>query len=144
MMEIHASDSLSSYNHVATKPRQTRDCTDPWKFMQILSNNDIRPCCFSEVIIGSVRKDKGGIEGALNSEAAVELRKSLLTGNLDKYCAICSYRPMTNVDAFQRKIEKLVHPGKDLKTYVRKLLPLDSYDLRKIKRLLRPLLSYAY
>ena len=99
--------NISSYNVTASTAGQTRDCTDPWTFMQILSNNRIRPCCFSEVEIGSV-KGEGGIEGALNSEAAVHLRKGLLTGNLDEYCSICSYRPMIDVPVFQRKIRRFI------------------------------------
>jgi|GEM_PF-2984748 len=99
--------TLSSYNLIP-KQGQTRECYDPWTFMQILSNTGIRPCCFTELEIGSVKAEKGGIEGALNSDVAINLRKGLLTGNLDQWCAVCSYKPMIDVASFQNKIRKLV------------------------------------
>jgi hypothetical protein len=107
-MEKHINILQGSYNKISDRRGQTRDCTDPWTFMQILSNKSIRPCCFSGVKIGSVKEEEGGITGALNSSAAITLRKELLTGKLDEYCSICSNKPMTDVAVFRRKIYLLI------------------------------------
>lgn len=130
-MEKHTNTLQGSYNRISDRQGQTRDCNDPWTFMQILSNKSIRPCCFSGVEIGSVKEEACGIAGALNSKAAVTLRKELLTGRLDEYCSICSYKPMTDVAVFQRKIYLLVKLGR-LWPYYEKVSSFCSYAARRI------------
>jgi hypothetical protein len=100
------SERQSTYTPIPEKGF-TRDCTDPWTFMQVFASTEIRPCCFSPLKIGSVEKSKGGIEGALNSDTVVNLRKGLLMGNLDEYCSMCSFKPMIDVESFQSKIAAL-------------------------------------
>ncbi len=88
------------------QPGQTRLCTDPWTFSQILGDGRVRPCCFSDVELGQL-SEKTRFADIFNGEVAMRLRRELLTGELDTYCTICNLRPIVPVETLQRRITKL-------------------------------------
>ncbi len=85
---------------------QTRSCTDPWAYAQILGNGEVRPCCFTGLSLGVINENTS-FEEVYNGEVAMRLRRELLTGELDKYCSICNMKAIVPVEEFQRSIEKL-------------------------------------
>lgn len=86
---LPALDRKSFANDVP--PGHTRMCTDPWVFVQVLGNGQTRPCCFSGLVLGYVSEDKS-FESIYNGELAQNLRKQLLTGELDEFCSICNMK----------------------------------------------------
>ncbi len=97
---------FSTFNP-APESGQTRDCVDPWTFVHVMSDGRIRPCCISNLHIGKMQKDQGGMEAAFNSEVAVKLRKQLLTGKLDDLCTACSLRPVIDIASYQKKVRDM-------------------------------------
>jgi tetratricopeptide (TPR) repeat protein len=89
-------------------PGFTRNCFDPWTFVQIISDGLVRPCCFSEVLIGNL-SDGISLGSILDSEVAHRLRRQLLSGDLDRYCSVCALREPIRLEAFHKKIQALVH-----------------------------------
>jgi len=81
----------------------TRDCTDPWSFMMLESNQQVSCCCFGQKPLGTLKLGQS-IEEVFNAPRANNLRNSLLTGELDSICANCSYRTLVPVDKFHKKI----------------------------------------
>jgi MoaA/NifB/PqqE/SkfB family radical SAM enzyme len=106
--EIQRTKGRSSVGEAYTVTRgvdagETRDCTDPWSFIQILSNSEVRPCCFSEVRAGSLHATNT-IMDVMNSPTVKQLRRQLLDGTLDDYCRICSFKPIIKTDAYRHKM----------------------------------------
>lgn len=81
----------------------TRDCHDPWTFLQVLGDGYVRPCCFSGLTLGRLG-DGGGLDALRNGPRAMKLREGLLTGNLDEFCAACNLRKEISVAAYQKKM----------------------------------------
>lgn len=104
-LEAGAGDQFYQRTTYVDRPKEgyTRDCNDPWTFMQILGDGRVRPCCFSGVEMGKVGED-GTLNEVRNSVDARKLREELLTGKLDDYCAACNFRSAVPVAEFQRKM----------------------------------------
>jgi radical SAM protein with 4Fe4S-binding SPASM domain len=81
----------------------TRNCLDPWTFMQIVSTGYVRPCCFGAFPIGNL-KDGGSLEEIANGEKARALRHQLLTGELSNECRSCNARDVIAVDKFRANV----------------------------------------
>ena len=79
------------------KRRMTKNCMAPWRMLQVNVDGGIRPCC------GPVAGDFGNIDNALCDMETfrnvfangpfMELKKQLLTGNLQEACASCRIAP---------------------------------------------------
>jgi hypothetical protein len=85
----------------------TRDCTDPWTFVQILGDGTVRPCCFSPTLLGRIDPDHT-LEAIQNGEPAIGLRDSLLTGRLDAFCSVCNFRRQVPIAEYKARIAALV------------------------------------
>ena len=83
----------------------TRDCIDPWTYIEFNPNGDVRPCCAHEPI-GSLRH--ADLPDVLNGAQARKLRDSLLTGALDQDCLNCRLRGNTPTGALAAKVKVLL------------------------------------
>jgi MoaA/NifB/PqqE/SkfB family radical SAM enzyme len=83
----------------------TRDCMDPWSFMQIISNGQVRPCCFGAKPIGNLN-DGRSLAEIINGPEARQLRQEMLTGNLSHACRQCHARGLVPAAEFQEKIAR--------------------------------------
>lgn len=86
---------------------QTRDCLDPWNYLEISARGEIRPCC-NFASIG--RFDSGGrdVRDLRNTDAFRALRESLLSGNLQSPCQRCHIRTTVPVAALKQRLEAAV------------------------------------
>jgi hypothetical protein len=92
------------------KPLMTKACIAPWEMLEVGVDGGIRPCC------GPVEGDFGNINSvlsnpamfrdALNSEAHKQLRRQLLTGELEDACATCRIAPNKpiTIEALRRNV----------------------------------------
>jgi len=106
----------------AADPAQTtRDCRDPWVYIEIMVNGDVKPCCVRDAVGNLGEKSLPEI---LMDEPIRRLRAELLTGNLDAVCTACKQRAPIGPEAFRQKIRALrdeVHlpPGFNAGAYLR-------------------------
>ena len=79
------------------KPLMTKACMAPWQMIEVGVDGEIRPC--SGPVGGSFGKiddalsDQAGFRDAFTSEAHKQLRKQLLTGDLQNACVTCRIVP---------------------------------------------------
>jgi hypothetical protein len=83
----------------------TRDCTDPWVYVEFRVDGGVSLCCVREPIGNIVQKDLAHI---LRSEHARSLRASLLSGKPDSICCGCGLRGVTSPADLQRKVRDLL------------------------------------
>jgi MoaA/NifB/PqqE/SkfB family radical SAM enzyme len=76
---------------------QTRRCLDPWFYVQIRATGAVLPCCWHPPV-GSM--SEGPLEAVLNGAEVVDLRRRLLTGDLDDHCRTCPARPVSDLQSF--------------------------------------------
>jgi hypothetical protein len=86
-----------------TDARKTRDCTDPWFFVFITANGKLRPCC-NRPVLPSEKLDKANISDILDGPSIRELRRQLLTGELDKFCLNCQSRALTDIISLRTRV----------------------------------------
>ena len=81
-------------------PGMTRDCTDPWRYLEFRGDGDVLPCCARSPIghIGSA-----SIGEILNGQPARDLRRRLLEGDLDHACNRRNLRSATTLPPCLRK-----------------------------------------
>lgn len=87
--------------------RRTKLCRMPWDYLQVRWNGDIPPCCIVKDTMISSAADRP-ITEIINSEEMMEWRRSLLTGDLKKECATCTYVPDTDTGTLQGMIRQYV------------------------------------
>lgn len=95
------------------KNGQTRNCLDPWHFMQIEASGNFLPCCWHSAtgFLDSVKK-AGNL---FNNSAIKSLRWNLLSGNLDSHCTQCPSRGLINIYKYNLKVFlKLFNQEKNL------------------------------
>ncbi|MCU0670578.1 MAG: SPASM domain-containing protein [Myxococcota bacterium] len=95
---------------------ETRDCLDPWLNGFIQYNGDVVPCCYIRVVWGNVHRNTA--HEIFESEPARELRRRLLSGELEGACVFCPFRPMTTIATLRARVEKIFdasaeHPVED-------------------------------
>lgn len=79
----------------------TRDCLDPWEYLEIKDNGRQAPCCSIHYWLTK--------DSAINERTRKELRKNLLRGYLRKECSVCNIRAKIPISKFQNKINKLAN-----------------------------------
>jgi MoaA/NifB/PqqE/SkfB family radical SAM enzyme len=87
---------------------QTRNCLDPWFFAMIRADASVMPCCYHPVV-GSLKQQS--LSGVLNGEAAVALRRQLMTGALCDSCMCCPSRPIVGLGEFRAIVQKEIPPN---------------------------------
>jgi MoaA/NifB/PqqE/SkfB family radical SAM enzyme len=102
----------------------TRDCLDPWNYLEISARGEVRPCCNYDSI-GRLDSD-GDTRGLRNTDAFRALRESLLSGNLQSPCQRCHIRSTTPVATLKRRVEAAVRhlPSSD---------PLDPLHIANVR-----------
>lgn len=80
----------------------TRDCSDPWTYLEVTPDLKLRPCCNFAPIVDWESMDLP-IEDIRDTEPFKQLRNSLMTGKLSSTCASCHMRPMTRIKDFQER-----------------------------------------
>jgi hypothetical protein len=85
--------------------RSTRDCLDPWTYVEIRVSGGIAPCCV-RAEVGNLRD--GSLSDILNGPAIRRLRADLLRGTLDRACARCKQRADITPAALRQKVRALL------------------------------------
>jgi len=71
--------------------RLTRDCLDPWTYLEVSAAGEVRPCCNFHALgrlgTGDINPDQ-----LRESEPFASLRASLLSGRLEGPCQVCHIR----------------------------------------------------
>lgn len=86
---------------------ETRDCLDPWTFVQVLSDGSVRPCCASSFNLGTLGPGVS-MEDILDGAEAKALRHELLTGNLRKDCASCPIKSPVSLQQHRQRFDREV------------------------------------
>lgn len=83
----------------ATSTQVTRNCLDPWRYLEITPTHGVKPCCNISPIATWV-PDSLPLEDLRNAEAFQLLRRQLLTGCLPNACQRCHLRPIVPLEEF--------------------------------------------
>jgi MoaA/NifB/PqqE/SkfB family radical SAM enzyme len=98
-----------SYYSPPTSEKSTRDCLDPWLFVMITANREVKPCCWLPPI--GVLEKGASLEELLNGAEMRELRRELLTGELSEGCKKCPNRSLTDPESLRRRVRaELLQP----------------------------------
>jgi hypothetical protein len=86
-------------------PGMTRDCLDPWIYVEFRTDGGIAPCC--------VRRSVGNLADQslahiLNGTRMRDLRRALLSGEPDETCQGCGLRGGISPAALQTKIAMIL------------------------------------
>lgn len=90
------------YSLTPSTGRSTRDCLDPWFFAFITAGGMLHACCNRPAFAPLRREER--LSDVLNSDSIRELRRQLLSGELDEWCANCPAKGLTDVDALHLKV----------------------------------------
>jgi len=82
----------------------TRDCLDPWTTVFVQAGGDVAACCWAPPIGNLGRRS---LEQIVEGEPVHELRRRLLTGDLDAACRACPARAYIGVGELERKVRAL-------------------------------------
>jgi MoaA/NifB/PqqE/SkfB family radical SAM enzyme len=81
----------------------TRNCAEPWKYVFLCADGQVKPCCAYDVAIGDLRTES--LKQIVNGQRIRDLRAKLLSGNLaGTLCEHCSLRAEISVHEFQKRI----------------------------------------
>jgi hypothetical protein len=86
-------------------PGLTRDCVDPWEYVEFRVNGDVAPCC-ARPGVGNLASQN--LAAILNGDAIRALRAALLQGTLDRACTNCTLRAPTTPAVLTEKVEQLL------------------------------------
>jgi hypothetical protein len=86
-------------------PGMTRDCVDPWTYIEFTADGDVKPCCIRNPI-GNILTDE--LNSILNSAVARQLRRNILTGTLDTDCIACGLHGPIMIGDFEIKVGDLL------------------------------------
>jgi len=95
-----------SYRASENNRQFTKYCLDPWSFLLVQSNGDVKPCCWQSAI-GSVL-DGHRLDALATSERMNKLRMSLLVGRLDSHCQNCPAREDVDAADFQWLVHEYI------------------------------------
>ena len=81
----------------------TRDCLDPWTYLEVFVNQNVRPCC---ILHPYGKLGDGDLNSIRKNAEFVKLRQDLLNGHLNHRCANCHIRAKILVPQFRAKVRK--------------------------------------
>jgi MoaA/NifB/PqqE/SkfB family radical SAM enzyme len=85
--ESYSAKAGKTVRHCERPPAgRTRHCLDPWRTVFIRATGEVRPCCY-QASIGTLGQST--LDEILKSQAARDLRRRLLSGDLDECCLSC-------------------------------------------------------
>jgi hypothetical protein len=82
----------------------TRDCIDPWIYVEIKINGGVSLCCVRKPVGNLVNQPLAHI---LHGNEARTLRRNLLSGEPDDICRACGLRGVTSPSKLQQKVGEL-------------------------------------
>jgi hypothetical protein len=85
----------------------TRDCLDPWNYIEFGTAGEIKPCCAHASIGDWTKQNPTEI---LNGKSIRQLRADLLNGTPDADCRSCRLRGVTTPQNLATKVRELYHP----------------------------------
>jgi hypothetical protein len=91
------------YSVTPSAGRGTRDCLDPWFFVLITAGGGLQACC-NRPAFAPLGREKS-LSDVLNSDSIRELRRQLLSGELDEWCANCPAKGLTDIDTLHLKVQ---------------------------------------
>ena len=87
-----------------TAEQSTRDCLDPWFFALFNSRRGLQPCCWHPPVctvpVGA------SLSEALDGPEMREVRRQLLTGELNQHCIECPSRPLTDTASLRERVRR--------------------------------------
>jgi len=96
---------LGTWGGPKVEPGWTRNCLDPWNFVFIYAQGEVRPCCAYPKAIGDLNKTS--LKNILNDEPVKKIRRNLLAGTLEgSMCDRCSMRAPIKVDDLKKKVKE--------------------------------------
>lgn len=109
-------------------PSLTRNCLDPWHYLEITPTHGVKPCC-NIPPIAEWTPDSGSLEEMRDSAAFRLLREQLLSGRVPLTCRRCHIRPLVPLDEFRDVVQRksvskageaitLAHPLRELRVEV--------------------------
>jgi hypothetical protein len=104
----------------------TRDCLDPWNYLETSVAGDLRPCCRFRPL--AKLDDSADVRTLRNNEHFRELRRSLLSGQLQSDCQSCHIRKTVTIGALKQRVAAAArHSGEEdlLKPHPVGLLRID-------------------
>ncbi len=95
---------------LAVHEGMTRDCLDPWSYVEIDANGEVKPCCARPPIGNLAQKDLIEI---LNDEPVRRLRADLLNGTTDWHCTNCRLRRPIHIADLRIIVEDKLHEPRE-------------------------------
>jgi hypothetical protein len=90
----------------SSNEKPTRDCLDPWFFLILKATREVAPCCWHPPV--GTLPPGGSLDDIVNNQEMRELRRQLLTGELNSSCEVCPARSLTDPETLLRRLrEKL-------------------------------------
>jgi Radical SAM superfamily len=80
----------------------TRDCLDPWDYLETSAAGDLRPCCRFRPL--AKLDESADVHALRNNEHFRELRRSLLSGQLQPECQGCHIRKTVSTGALKKRV----------------------------------------
>ena len=84
---------------------RTKACRMPWDFLYVTWNGDIPPCCIVKDAHAASAANRP-LTDVVNGDEFKELRRSLLSGELNDVCRKCTYVPDTDTENLQVQIRQ--------------------------------------
>ncbi len=104
---LNAVTKRPPYPHPIPNDAPPRTCGNPWTHVHIKSDGLVYPCCFSDEVMGDLRKES--FEGIWNGEKYQDLRESLRTGEYWETCrrSSCNWVEGSNSNVYESEIDVL-------------------------------------
>ena len=90
------------YALAPSSDRSTRHCLDPWFFVILDSRRRVWPCCWHPPV--GTLPIGGSLNDMLDGHVFREIRRQLLTGELNEHCRECPVRPLTAPETFRNDL----------------------------------------
>lgn len=86
-------------------PGMTRDCVEPWEYLEFSPNGDVKPCCARPPVGNLAHSTLTQIQRA-NPMKRIKL--GLLTGQMDSICRHCRIAPPVEPDVLIARVRELM------------------------------------
>lgn len=84
--------------------KMTRCCTNPWRHVEFSPQGGVTYCC-NHPDVGCLAQ--GSLEAIRNNERSRQLRLSLLTGDLNPHCRMCTEKKMMPMAEFLKRFDEV-------------------------------------
>lgn len=98
-------ESVDATHSRHVPPGMTRDCTDPWTYLEIGGDGSVRPCCVRPPVGNVLQAPASAI---LQGEAIRRLRRDLLSAAPDAICRGCGLAGLISAAGLQAKVAALL------------------------------------